>query len=186
MNRARDMHPGMALGGVFLTLFGAVWLASASRMVLAGWPAFVAIAGIALAIVVWAMATFFARRCVVAGTVDQAARRRLRRGFMLVNAVQWSLIGLAIGVLNAVGHGNWIAPAVIFVVGVHFVPLGRMLGYRGYYLTATGLVLTAAAECLVKGDHTALSLGATGAILWASAVGLLWALRGRASALRRR
>ena len=181
MNQSHTMHPGMALGGVALALFGAMWLAGASGAYLGGWPALAGVAAGALAIAAWALATFRARRRAYGGAPDDGAGTRLRKGFMLINAVQWSLIGLAIPLLNAVGHGDWIRPVVIFVVGVHFVPLARMLDYRGYYWTTLGLVLVAGCDVMLKGGHAGLALAATGVVLWASAVGLLCAMQWQAA-----
>lgn len=175
-------HPSMALGGIFLALFGAAWLGGASHLYLgSGTPALAAIAAGALAIAAWALATFRARRRSHAGGSDPAVRKRLRRGLILVNAVQWSLVGLLILALNVTGHVDWIVPGVIFLVGVHFVPLARLFRYRGYDATALGLVLVAAADGVAGAAYTAPSLLATGMILWASALVLLRALQpGRA------
>lgn len=128
MNQSSTMHPGMALGGVFLRVFGAIWLAFACDAYPGSWPALAGIAVGALAIVSWALATFKARRRAYAGTVDDDARKRLSKGFMLINAAQWSLIVLAILVLNAMGHGNLTMPAIIFRGGYPLRSAGAAAG----------------------------------------------------------
>jgi hypothetical protein len=180
MQQSQSAHPGMAFGGVFLALFGATWLVGASVLYLsASALALAAIAAGAVGLVAWALATFRARRLAYAGAPDPAAGRRLRRALIGVNAAQWSLIGLAILVMNVSGHIAWIMPSVIFLVGVHFFPLARIFGYRGYYWTAAGLVLVAVLDVAAGagGALAAPSLLATGAILWLSAAALLRALQ---------
>lgn len=176
-------HPGVALGGVFLSLFGALWLAGASVRYLGTSPAaLAAIAAGAAAIAAWGV-TLFRRRRPAYGA-DAAARKRLARSFMVVNAVQWSLIGLLILALNVTGHVAWIVPGVILIVGVHFVPLARLFRYRGYMATAAALVLVAVLDGVAgAGDRTvAPSLLATGAVLWISAIVLLRAMQPRHAA----
>jgi hypothetical protein len=176
-------HPGVALGGVFLSLFGALWLAGASIRYLGTSPAaLAAIAVGAAAIAAWGLALFRRRR--PAYGADAAARKRLARAFMVVNAVQWSLIGFLILALNVTGHVAWIVPGVIFIVGVHFVPLARLFRYRGYDATAAALVLVAVLDFVAgAGDRAvAPSLLATGAILWISAIVLLRAMQPRRAA----
>lgn len=178
MSQSYPMHPGVALGGVFLSLFGATWLAGASYQYFgASLAALAVIAAGAIGIATWAVATFRACRLTHGGSTDPGAARRLRRSFMLVNAVQWSLIGLTVLVMNVSGHVEWIMPGVIFVVGLHFFPLARMFRYRGYDLTAAALVLVAVLDVLTGAGHIAPSLLATGAILWGSAIALLRSMR---------
>jgi hypothetical protein len=175
---AQPHHPSMALGGIFLSLFGATWLCGAGYEYAGpNLPLLAAIVIAALLMTAWAIATFRARSRGFTGTGDAAAGKRVRKGFMIVNAVQWSSIGLAVLLLNLTGHVAWILPAVILVVGLHFFPLAKLLRYGGYNLTALALVLVAILTFLFGGSGNAsiaLTLLATGAILWLSAIALLY------------
>ena len=169
-------HPCLALGGVFLSLFGATWLVGASYQYAGiSVPLLACIALLTVALASWSLMTFFRRRATYTGARDVEAGKRIRKSLMLVNITQWSIIGLLILLLNVTNHVAWIMPGVIFVVGVHFLPLAHILQYRGYYLTALGLVLVAVIDSAlgVPGHGIAVSLLATGAILWASAFLLL-------------
>lgn len=167
----------MALGGIFLSLFGATWLCGAGYEYAGpNVPLLAAIVLASLLMSAWAVATFRARRRSFTGTDDAASARRIRKGFMLVNAVQWTSIGLAVLLLNVTGHVAWIMPAVILVVGLHFFPLAKLLRYGAYNLTAVALVLVAVLTVLFGGSGNAsiaLTLLATGAILWLTALALL-------------
>lgn len=169
-------HPGLVLGAIFLALFGATWLL--------GWawqypdpsmPLASAIVLCSLGIVGWAISTFRRRLADYTGGGDPAEKKRIRKALILINVVQWSSIGLLIVGLNLAGHIEWIMPGVIFVVGVHFLPMAKVFRYRGYYLTAAALVIVALAYCAFGADsqRMTLSLLATGAILWSTAIMLL-------------
>lgn len=183
MAQSQALHPSMALGGIFMTLFGSIWLAAADYQSFGGTltalVGLLAIAACAIGLVVWARATFKAGRPGDAATArDPATAKRLRRRFMLINATQWIAVGLAVPLLNVFAHAEWIAPAVILIVGLHFIPLARLFGYRGYYVTAGALVLVAVLAIASGAErHVALTLFATGAILWATTVALLRALQ---------
>jgi hypothetical protein len=168
-------HPSLALGGVFLSLFGAAWLVGASY-VYAGTnlPMLSAIAIASILIAAWAVLTFRARRSGYSGTNNSA----VRKGLAIVNMLQWAAISMTVLVLNLTHHAAWIMACVVFIVGVHFFPLAKLLRYRGYYLTAAGLILVALLYMLFggEGQSVALTLLATGAILWASAIALLWTM----------
>jgi hypothetical protein len=178
MTEANPYHPSMALGGIFLSLFGATWLCG-GVYAYAGINAWLlaAIVTAGTLMTAWAIATFRARRRAFAGTADAAAGKRVRKGFMIVNAVQWTVIGLAVLLLNLTDHVAWILPAVILVVGLHFFPLARLFHYRGYILTALALAGVAILTLLFGSNgNLALTLLATGAILWLTAAALLRAV----------
>lgn len=182
MAQSQALHPSMALGGVFMALFGSIWLAAADYQSFGG--TLVALAGMlviaagAISLVAWSRTTFKAGLLSQTATRDPASVKRLRRQFMLINAVQWIAVGLAVMLMNVFAHVEWIAPAVILIVGLHFIPLARLFGYRGYYVTAAALVLVALLDVLAGAEgHVALTLFATGAILWATTFVLLRALQ---------
>lgn len=169
-------HPGRALGGVFLSLFGATWLVGASYQYAGvSAPMLACIGLLTVMLASWSLLTFFKRRATYTGGRDVEAGKRIRKSLMLVNITQWSIIGLVILLLNVTDHVRWIMPAVIFVVGAHFLPLAHIFQYRGYYMTALGLVMVAAIDSALgmPGRGITVSLLATGAILWASAIALL-------------
>jgi hypothetical protein len=179
MSNARSYHPSLALGGIFLSVFGALWLSGASFSYSGvNLPMLSIIVVGSLLICAWALTTFRSRGLAFTGASDSAAGKRIRKGLILVNVIQWSSIGMAVLLLNLTGHVAWILPCVIFVVGIHFVPLAKLFRYRGYYLTAAALVLVALLYLFFgsERDSVALSLLATGATLWVSAIVLLRAV----------
>jgi len=104
-----------------------------------------------------------------------AANRRQDRWFHAINAGQWVVILIAGNVLANVGLGEWVIPAAMFIVGLHFVPLARLFENPKHFVTGGALMLLAAAYPFVAAGGPSDPAGALGAglILWASA---LWAV----------
>jgi hypothetical protein len=104
-----------------------------------------------------------------------AASRRQDRWFHAINAGQWIVILIAGNVLANIGLSAWVIPAVMFIVGLHFVPLARLFGNPKHFVTGGALMLLAAAYPFAAPAGPSDPSGALGAglILWASA---LWAV----------
>jgi hypothetical protein len=77
-------------------------------------------------------------------------RGAVGRNFMLVNVGQVVLILAAVFGSAATGHPKLIAPLVCLVVGLHFLPLGRIFDLRPYLVTGALLVLVAVAGLLTR------------------------------------
>jgi len=168
-----------AVGAMLFFVFGAVWLEAWARQTGAGWPrhAAIAIVGIALAALAWQR---FRRHAAARARLGRTPeRRRIDRMFHIVNAVTWSFIVIAGNVLANTGHGAWVIPMAIFVIGLHFLPLAHLFHNPPHYVTGAALLALAILYPLLAGggpDDPVGFLGA-GLILWMSA---LWALRARA------
>ncbi len=92
--------------------------------------------------------------------------------FNRINIMQWLAVGLAILVLNVVQHQAWIVPAIILIVGLHFVPLARLFNVPFYHLLALALVVISVGLPFMVSDgpqSIVLPL-ATGAALWVGSV----------------
>lgn len=165
-----------ATGAMFFAVFGGAWLE--------GWAAAgarppalkVAIGILALAFAVAAYARYRRHRAALAAEPETPASRRASRVFHIVNAGQWILIiGLA-NVLIRHGWNAWVIPMAIFIIGLHFFPLGRVFVNRPHYVTGAAMVALAAIYPFVAPGGPADASGMLGAglILWASAG---WAIR---------
>lgn len=68
---------------------------------------------------------------------------KVRRRYWLAVGPELAACGIGAGVLAATGHSPYIAPWVLLVVGIHFLPLARV--FSTPELTWAGLALTAVA-----------------------------------------
>jgi hypothetical protein len=114
----------------------------------------------------------------LAAEAPSLKQKRADRVFNIVNFGQWVVILVAGNVLVNLGLAGWVIPCVIFIVGLHFLPLGCVFASRSHYVTGVALVVLAVTYPLLATDGPTSPIGCLGAglILWASAG---WALKGK-------
>lgn len=107
----------------------------------------------------------------LAREADTQERVRANRVFHIVNAAQWVIILVLGNVLANLGHGDWVVPMAIMVIGLHFVPLAHVFGYPMHYVTAFSMVAFAILYPLLAhgGLRDPVGFLGTGLILWLSA-----------------
>jgi hypothetical protein len=93
------------------------------------------------------------------------------------NVILWSTIGEGIGLfvaanlVNNLGHGAWLLPAMALVVGLHFLPMARAIPFRPFYVLGTALLIAAAAGFVVAPPTGGTLSGfAASAALWVAAL----------------
>ncbi len=175
---------GTAIGNLFLAFFGILWIVVS--LVIAGRNYPLLYAGLGCFFTALSLYSFHTIR-QVRGTMvrpDAAEKKRYRRQFRIVNIVQWGLVFLAIYILVHMQLYYWITPAIIFIVGIHFLPLARLFHMPVYYVTGPVMAAWAIVYPILftpgKGDWIG-GLG-TGAILWITSLclcGQIFRLLGR-------
>ena len=162
-----------AIGATFLSIFGAVWLA--------GWyfntpgvssAVLVAILLVAVVLSAFAVRLFIHNRVAYALFRITVDGKRSSIALAAINTVQWVLI-FALAVLLPQSQAQWFLPAVILIVGVHFIPLASAISYPPYYLTAVALFTVASLHVWLASATSSSAIGALGAglTLWLTAVG---------------
>ncbi len=161
-----------AIGAFFLSVFGFVWLAAwclntpGTGKAELGFIAFVL-----LVLAAFAVRLYRGNAAAYAVYRQSPEGKRSSMVLGLVNAAQWILIFLFAAVLPK-AHTHWFVPGVIFIVGLHFVPLAFALRYRPYLVAAGALVALAALGPWLAAVSPASPLAAlgTGIILWLTAL----------------
>jgi hypothetical protein len=173
---------GRAIGAMFFAIFGGAWLALWNyRAAPHRWLLYGLIAAAALALFLFARNRYRHYDVLAVGHTHTPGRRHAGRWFQLINAAQWLLILIVGNVLVNLGRAAWVLPAVVAIVGLHFLPLARLFAYRPHYLTGIALLLVALVVPQLAPAGPAdpgVCLGA-GLILWVSA---LWGLVGSGAA----
>ena len=162
-----------AIGATFFAVFGGAWLAlwnyraAPTRL----WVYGVIAAG-ALAILLWARARYRRYAAAAAGMAESPQQQRRQRWFHIINAGQWVVILIVGNVLANVGLGSWVIPAVILIVGLHFLPLAPLFSNPVLYATGAGFILLATIYPFVASGGPSDPVGCLGAglILWLSAL----------------
>jgi hypothetical protein len=158
------------LAYVFLAGFAAFWWGGG--FLFAHKPLPLALAGVAVSAGVL-LAAYLRRKPAL--PVEPAERKR--RGRILGGAA--TLEGVAIAVvynlLIANGLMDYLFPAMALIVGLHFLPMAKLLPMPIYYLSAALLILVAGAGLLVDPGLRPVAVGATSAAsLWLTCLLLMF------------
>lgn len=98
-----------------------------------------------------------------------------RKPFGIVTLLE--VVGCIVVVMltNVFQRPDWIAVGISLVVGLHFLPLGRIFGFASYYWVGTLIVVwdILTITALKSWNLTASASIATGVILWATAIYVL-------------
>ncbi len=159
---------GRAVGALFLTLFGTLWLTLALYAL--GQLHAAVIAGIlaGLAVLILSVLSLFRAAKRWPRVADDPA---MRRTFKRVNAAQWIAVAIVVFALAKLHLDVYVMNAITAIVGLHMFPLARLFRYRPHYATGAALVAWAAASAFVApvGDMQGADALGTGVILWLSA-----------------
>ena len=173
MSQPSAVKASRAIGAMFFSFFGTAWLAGADAIARHGgdWLlAPIVLAGIGLFVAAWRR--WRANRAAKAEFDATPRARRIARVFHAVNVGQWVLILVLANVLRNVGLDDWVLDMVMAVVGLHFLPLAAVMGYRAHYVSGFALLALAASYPFLAagGPQSALGPLGAGVVLWGSAV----------------
>lgn len=148
-----------AYGGGAMAVFGAAWLLSSAIAM----PASYLVLVVAIAILATALLTCLAVKYARAPGTNEPENGDVGPDtpawlFPAIFGVEICAINIAVAVLIAHRHPEYLVPAVAAIVGLHFLPLARVFAFPPYYVTGTvlmiagtiaGLTLWNAAACVV-------------------------------------
>ncbi len=158
---------GTAMGAAVMAGFGTVWLAvGLLAMGTSGWLV-LAVLCLLLGVVWWLVAS---RLRGLPVEMVPSNHRPSGEAFAAVNVGEWLAILTAVNVLHWLHREIWQAPAILLIVGLHFLPLARIFRTRSHVVTGLALIVWALASPLVAEPMRvqAVCLGAA-VILWISA-----------------
>ena len=167
LERAR----GLSIGATIVGFFGAVWLTLG--MVSAGISYQV---GVAVVLPVFALIVFLgvAVRRRLPAEVETPEKKQMMQAFAVVNVVEWVAIFGVVNLLANLHLNRWVVPAIVLIVGAHFIPLARIFQSRQHLKTGTAMMLCAAvAVVLPVSVRDAVECVSAGLILWISAAAAL-------------
>lgn len=165
---------GRAIGAMFFAGFGAVWLALwAYTEFRPPWLALTAIAVVTALLLVQAYRTYQFHKRAFEQVAETPESKRQNARFNYINAGQWIAIFVVANILSRTGHGQYILPAIIAIVGLHFLPLASLFAYAPHYLTGAALLVWTLAYTLFAGPASSLGPLGAGIVLWCSAA---WAV----------
>jgi hypothetical protein len=158
---------------MFFACFGAAWLIFGSIRSGHGNPLLITVIAICAAtIFALAFRRYKANSTARNGEADSTIAKRRSRWFNIINAGQWVLIIITGNVLSILHLAGWVIPAIIFIVGLHFLPLARLFSYVPHYVTGAVFILIAILYPLLAptGPRSSIGCISAGVVLWLSAL----------------
>jgi hypothetical protein len=137
---------GRAIGSIFFSAFGALWvlLALYAKQILS------------VATVSWLLADLLVLLTTAFWLLRQAKRfpkmpadQTCGRAFMWVNAVQWIAISIVAFSFARFHIDAYVMSAITAIVGLHLFPLARLFRYPLHYVTGGILVAWAAVSAVI-------------------------------------
>jgi hypothetical protein len=168
----RTAAPGRAIGVMFLSFFGTLWLVLGFRNVHGvTWPLLALLGAVGAGIFLTGLRLSF-REAAAGSSLSETEQLQRLRVFHTVNVLQWCAIIAWIVLLNVIGHVEWITPGIILIVGVHCFPLARLFKTRANAVTGAALTLLALVYpfLAVDGPLSAVGPVCAGLILWTAAL----------------
>lgn len=173
----------LAMGGAVYAVVTAVWLGIALALDLAGG---MVLLGVSVPVLILLLLSIQMAR-VLPPTSGSERNAAIGKWFGIIFAGEGALIGVGSGVLLALGQPDLILSWVALIVGLHFFPLGYLLGLNLDYLLGAAIVLLATVTLLfdLATRQVVLTFG-TVALLWLAGVARLAAARSGRSAYEAR
>ncbi len=183
---------GLSMAAIIMTIFGFIWLGwglsvskaftdfSANRLFPAArWITFYLLFLALLGISVQALRRANARWKALAFQPDDL-RSRFNKPFRVITFFEGT--GCVVVVLLAVVFHrlDLLAVGISLVVGLHFLPLGRLFQFSAYYVAGVAIILCdLVSVAVLRAEAITLAAGiATGLVLWITAVYALLLCRG--------
>src|SRR5580658_2915930 len=137
---------GRAIGALFFTGFGAIWLLLGlyAKERLASAPLSLVASG---AVLLAGGAFFLLRRAKALPRTPQDPA--MARAFKWVNIIQWIAVGAVAFTFAHFGIDAYVISAITAIVGLHMFPLARLFHYPLHYVTGAVLIAWATTSAMM-------------------------------------
>lgn len=127
-------------------------------------------------LIAWAILRVRATRKLPSSAADLDHWVTVRKFYWIDVGLEWGLLGVAMSVLAQRGRYDLVPQAFGLIIGLHYLPLGKIFRNQQYYWTAGLMVVAALAPLLIpRGDiRNILGFGAVGLTLCVTSVAILW------------
>jgi hypothetical protein len=166
-----------ARGALIRSFFGSASMYWA--VVLSGNPPpleFSIVAVPAVGLIAWAILSVRATRNSPSSADELSHWRAVRKFYWLDVGLEWGLIGAAVSALARFGRFDLIPQTLGVIIGLHYLPLGKIFRAQQYYWTGGVLVTAALGSLLIQRGQTRNIVGcaALALTLWATCFAMLY------------
>jgi len=177
MGIASHQLKGSVRGALICAFFGSAWMYWA--VAFSGYPSplrFSIVTVTAIALVAWVILRVRAMRHRLSSAIELEHRIDLRTFFWVDFGIESVLAGVGAFALARLGRFDLIPQALGVIIGLHFIPLGKIFHAPHYYWTG-GIMLGAALGSLFIHHgyiRNVVECGAIGLTLWGTAIAILF------------
>jgi len=127
-------------------------------------------------LIAWAILRVRATRKLPSSAADLDHWADVRKFYWFDVGLEWGLAGVAVSVLALRGRFDLVPQALGLIIGLHYLPLGKIFRKQQYYWTGGLMVVAALAPLLIHRGHIRNIVGfaAVGLTLWVTGVAILW------------
>lgn len=176
MQTTNETNPNRYIGALVISLFGAYWVAAWTVLIFGySLPILSLVIGLMLLLSIVSIHKWLVARSGFEQSKTGEVFKSSHRKFWVVVAVEGVLISLLVQKLRTLGYYQWIPAGIIFIVGLHFLPLSIIFRFRFYLYTGVVLILTAIAFPLMspQGPASVNMLLCSGLVLWGTSLRIL-------------
>jgi hypothetical protein len=129
----------------------------------------------AVTLMAWAILLVRATRNLPSSPADLDHWKAVRKFYWLDVGLEWGLAGVAMFALAQVGRFDLVPEALGVIVGLHYLPLGKIFRAQQYYWTGGIMVAAALGSLLIHRGHirNLVACTAVGLTLWVTCVAIL-------------
>ena len=126
-------------------------------------------------LIAWAILRVRATRNLPSSSAELDHWKAVRKFYWLDVGLEWGLIGAAVSALAQFGRFDLIPQALGVIIGLHYLPLGKIFRAQQYYWTGGVMVAAALGSLLIHRGQIRNIVGcaAIGLILWVTCVAIL-------------
>ena len=127
-------------------------------------------------LIAWAILRVRATRNLPSSADDLVHWRAVRKFYWLDVGLEWVLIGAAVSDLARFGRFDLMPQTLGVIIGLHYLPLGKIFRSHEYYWTGGVMVTAALGSLLISREQIRNVVGcaSVGLILWATCFRILY------------
>jgi hypothetical protein len=166
---------GRAKGALICAVFGSLWMFWTAAFAPARTASLAVVALMTILISGWAMSRVRRARRYQDSDADRKRWASIAPLFWIDTAVEWMLGAGAVIVLAHLGRYPLIPQFLGVIIGLHFLPLAKILSARRYYIMGTAIVVCVLASLLVPEGNirTVIACAGIGLPMWVTAAAIL-------------
>jgi hypothetical protein len=167
---------GRMIGSVVCSTFGAVWMYQALYYGYIATPVrLTVISVLTMVLIIWPVIQLCSYSHLKKTDADRAFWASIARPYWINFAIEWVLCAVVVNWLVHIHRFGLIPHFLGVIIGLHFLPLGKLFRQPLYYATGVVMAVGVLATLAIPAGHmrNIAACGIDGLVLWATAAVLL-------------